>query len=106
MASTPLQVAVDLLEPVLEDRDVSEVLTVQSLDQLVCRPLPLEVGMVPVAQEELAAGRGVGAHTPAAGLVTLVLPYDLVHARRDGTDETDLGEIGIVVIPRLASPSS
>jgi hypothetical protein len=54
-------VAVDLLEPVPEGRDVSEVLAVQSLDQLVRRPLPLEVRMVPTRHRTpLLVGLGTG----------------------------------------------
>src|SRR5262249_33520759 len=63
------------------------VLAVQAFDQLVRRLLALEVGMVPVAEEELTAGRRMRADSPTSRLVAVVLLHELIHAGGDRAED-------------------
>src|SRR6516164_5837461 len=67
-----------------------QVLTVQPLDQLMSRLAALVVGMVAMAEQELAARRGILPDPPAAWLVTVVLLDELVDARADRAEDTEL----------------
>jgi hypothetical protein len=49
--------------------------------------------MMPIAQKELTTGGRMVAHAPAAWLVTVVLPYELVHAGGDCPDDAELGKV-------------
>src|SRR5215813_1758434 len=54
----------------------------------------LVVGVVAVAEQELAASRGMLPDSPAARLVTVVLPDQLVDARADRAEDAELFEVG------------
>src|SRR5262245_50154488 len=58
------------------------------------RPGALEIGVVAVAQEKLAARRGMSAHPPTPWLVPVVLLHELIHAGADRAKDAELGEIG------------
>jgi hypothetical protein len=49
--------------------------------------------MMAVAQHELAARHGVIADTPAAGLMTVVLPHELIDAGDECADNSELGNV-------------
>src|ERR1700757_1332674 len=62
----------------------------QPLDQLMGRLSALVVGVVAIAEQELAACRGMLPDSPAARLVTVVLLDELVNARADRTKDAEL----------------
>src|SRR5262249_52276655 len=68
--------------------------TMQPLDQLMSRFSALVVGVVAVTEQELAASRGMLPDSPAARLVTVVLPDQLVDARADRAEDAELFEVG------------
>jgi hypothetical protein len=70
-----------------------QVLSMEPFDQLVRRLDAVVVGMVPVAEAELTACRGVRADAPTARLVAVELPHELVHGRSDRPDDAELGQV-------------
>ena len=76
-------VLVDLLEFAVDGCLALQVLTVQPFDQLMGRLLALVVGMVAIAEQELAVRGGMLPDPPAARLVTVVLFDQLVDGRAD-----------------------
>ena len=69
------------------------VLAVHPNDEVVCRFDALEVGVVPVAKQKLAARRRMRSHSPAARLVTVVLLHELIDGRRDSAEDAELCDI-------------
>jgi hypothetical protein len=70
-----------------------QVLTVQPVDQLMSWLCALVVGVVAIAEQELAACRGMLPDPPAARLVTVVLLDQLVDARADRAEDTELLQV-------------
>ena len=79
-----------LLEPAVHRRLALHVLTMQPFDQLMSWLLALVVGMVAVAEQELAARGGMLPDPPAARLVTVVLLDQLVDGSADRAEDTEL----------------
>jgi hypothetical protein len=86
-------VLVDLVELAVDPCLALQVLTVQPLDQLVSWLPALIVGMVPIAEQELAARRGMLPDPPAAWLVAVVLLDQLVDARADCAEDAELFKV-------------
>ena len=83
----------DFLKLAVNRRLALQVLTVQSLDQLVSGLHALIVGMVAITEQELAARSLVLPDPPAARLVTVVLLDQLVDGRADRAEDTELLQI-------------
>src|ERR1700722_20050587 len=69
------------------------VLTVQPFDELMSWLSAPIVGMVPIAEQELAGRRGMLPDPPAARLVTVVLLDQLVDARGNRAEDAELLQI-------------
>jgi hypothetical protein len=63
-------------------------------DYLLSRSDALIVGMVAMAQVELAAGCRMVADPRAAGVGRFLLLHQFVGGRHDGSDDAELGEVG------------
>src|SRR3954467_10579079 len=85
-----MRLLVDLEDAGAEDALTLLVLTVQPLDQLGARPPALIVGVMPVAQHELAARGGMVPDAPAPRLVTVELLHQLIYPCADRPEDTDL----------------
>src|SRR5215467_12055856 len=83
----------DLVEPVVHRGLALQVLTMQPFDELVCRLPALVVRVMAIAEQELAARRGMIPDPPAARLVTVVLLDQLVDARADRAEDTELLQV-------------
>src|SRR5499427_7734713 len=70
-----------------------QVLTVQPFDELMSRLSAPVVGVMAIAEQELAARRVILPNPPAARLVTVVLLDQLVDARADRAEDTDLLQV-------------
>src|SRR5215472_6456123 len=66
----------------------------QPLDQLMSWLFALVVGVMPIAEQELAACRGMLPDSPAARLMAVVLLDELVDARADRAKDAELFEVG------------
>src|SRR5215472_18405753 len=66
----------------------------QPLDQLMSWLFALVVGVMPIAEQELAARRGMLPDSPAARLVTVVVLDQLVDARADRAEDAELFDVG------------
>src|SRR5262245_578996 len=84
----------DVEQPALDRVLLRFVLAMQPLDHLVRWLLPLVVGMVSVAHQELTAGGGMRPDPPTARLMAVVLLDELIHGRPDRPDDAELREIG------------
>ncbi len=71
-----------------------QVLTMQPVDQLTSWLSALVVGVMAIAEQELAACRGMLPDPPAARLVTVVLLDQLVDARADRAEDAELFKVG------------
>src|SRR5580700_6322247 len=69
------------------------VLTVQPFDELVSWLSAPIVGMVAIAEQELAACRGMLPDPPATRLVTVVLLDQLINARGDRAEDAELLQV-------------
>jgi hypothetical protein len=87
------QVLVDLVEFAVDRRLALQVLTVQPLDQLMIRLPALVVGVVAIAEQELATRRGMLPDPPAAWLVAVVLLDQLVDTRADRAEDAELFDV-------------
>src|SRR5215472_10907408 len=65
----------------------------QPLDQLMGWLSALVVGVMPIAEQELAARCGILPDSPAARLVTVVLLDQLVDARADRAEDAELLQV-------------
>ena len=74
------QMLVDFTKLAVDRCLVLQVLTMQPLDQLMGWLSALVVGVMPIAEQELAACRVILPDSPAARLVTVVLLDQLVNA--------------------------
>src|SRR5215831_566143 len=83
----------DFVELAVNCRLALQVLTVQPFDQLMSWLSALVVGVMPIAEQELAACRVILPDSPAAGLVTVVLLDQLVDARTDRAEDTELLDV-------------
>src|SRR6516164_2899859 len=81
------------MELAVHRRLALHVLTMQPFDQLMSWLLALVVGMVAIAEQELAARGGMLPDPPAAWLVAVVLLDQLVDARADRADDTELLQV-------------
>src|SRR6516165_1950019 len=70
-----------------------QVLTVHPFDELMGWLLAPVVGVMAIAKQELAARRGMLSDPPAARLVTVVLPDQLVDARADRAEDAELRQV-------------
>jgi len=86
-------VLMDLVELALHRGLALQVLAVQPFDELMGRLLALVVGMVAIAEQELAARGGMLPDPPAARLVTVVLLDQLVDARADRAEDAELLQV-------------
>src|SRR4051794_16882879 len=75
-----MRLLVDLNDAGAEQALTLLVLAVQSLDQLSAGPPTLIIGVMPVAQHELAARGGMVPDAPASRLVTVEFLHQLVYA--------------------------
>jgi hypothetical protein len=82
-----------LVELAVDGALALQVLTVQPFDELMSWLPALVVGMVAIAQQELAARGGMLPDPPAAGLVTVVLLDQLVDARADRAEDAELLQV-------------
>jgi hypothetical protein len=87
------RVLTDFVELAVDDCLALQVLTVQPLDELMGRLPALIVGMVAVAEQELAARGGIAPDPPAARLVAVVLLDQLVDARADRAEDAELLQV-------------
>src|SRR5262245_58239876 len=83
----------DCLEFVVNGGLALQVLTVQSLDELMSWLLALEVRVVAIAEVELAAGGRVVADPPAARFVTVVLLEQRVDGCADRAENAELFKV-------------
>ena len=88
------QLLLDVVKLAVDRCLALQVLTMQPLDQLTSWLPALVVGVVAVAEQELAAGRGMVSDSPAARLVTVVLLDQLVDARADRAEDAELRDVG------------
>src|SRR5215471_14379909 len=88
-----LQLLVEFVKLAAHRCLVLQVLTVQPLDELVSWLLALVVGVMAIAEQELAACRGMLPDPPAARLVTVVLPDQLVDGRADRAEDAELLQV-------------
>jgi hypothetical protein len=89
----PVLVEMELLELAVDRGLALHVLAVQPFDEFMSGLLALIVRMVAVTEHELAAGRGMLPDPPAAWLVTVVLPHQLVDARADRAQDAELFDV-------------
>jgi hypothetical protein len=87
------RVLMDLVELAVNGCLALQVLTVQPFDELMGRLFALVVGMVAIAEQELAARGGMLPDPPATGLMTVVLLDQLVDARADGAEDAELLQV-------------
>jgi len=83
----------DVVELAMDYRLACQVLLVHPFDKLVSWFFALKVWMVAVTQRELATRRLMRADPPAAWLVAVVLPDQLIHASSDRADNTEFGKV-------------
>lgn len=93
ISATLGQVLVDGMQSLRNQGLALAVFTMQPLDQLAGWSVTLVVRVMLVAEVELAIGRRMVAHPPAALLVAVELPGQLIHSRDDCSDEAELGQI-------------
>jgi hypothetical protein len=70
-----------------------DVFFVQPFDHFAGRSGAVVVGVVPIAEKELATGGWMIPDSPAAGFVAVVFAYQLIDAGPDRADDTELGEV-------------
>src|SRR3954449_10886880 len=84
-----VQLPVDLTHPGVEQPSPLVMLAMQPLDQISVRSPALIIGVMAVAQHELAARGGMVPHAPASRLVTVEFLHQLIDSlahRHKGTD--------------------
>lgn len=84
------QVLVDVVKLVVHRCLALLVLTMQLVAQLASWLSALVVGVMAIAEQELAACRGMLPDSPAARLVTVVLLDELVDARANRAEDAEL----------------
>src|SRR5215471_18771850 len=87
------QVLVDVVKLAVNRYPALQVLAMQPLDQLMSRLSALVVGVMAIAEQELAACRVILPDSPAARLVTVVLLDQLVDARADRAEDAELFDV-------------
>jgi hypothetical protein len=83
----------DLVELAVHGGLALQVLTVQPFDELMGWLLALVVGVMAIAELELAVRRGMLSDPPAARLVTVVLLDQLVDGRADRAEDAEFLDV-------------